>query len=142
MEVKRAHDVVTLLASAARTDTAGTTSDAVRLPGIVHGMTFLLDVTAAATAVGDTLDVTIQTNVGGTWVEVAYFTQILGDGGAKVAIAKLSATEPTTAFVTSTALTAGNVRHILGDEWRVKWVIVDAGADNASFTFSVSACPM
>ncbi len=36
---------------------------------------------------------------------------------------------------------AETVRHILGDEWRVKYVQVDA-SETAQFTFGVSACPM
>src|SRR5689334_7803739 len=45
----------------------------------------LLDVTAAAAASGDTLDVYIDTSPDGgvTWVNVVHFTQILGNGGAK-----------------------------------------------------------
>lgn len=142
MEVKRAHDKVTLLASTTTIAGAVTaTGSAVRLPGMVNAIAFTLDVTAAATDAGDTLDVAIQTKIDGTnWVDVVAFTQVLGNGGALRHIAKVSA-ETAQAMFLNAALAAGNVRNLLGDEWRVSYVQVDADAD-ATFTFSVTACPM
>lgn len=107
------------------------------------GILFQLDVTAAATASGDTLDVKVQTTIDGTnWIDVAYFTQVLGDGGAKRFAMKVSATEPQALFTATTALTAGNVRHVIGDQWRAVWAITDATTQDASFTFSVTALPI
>jgi hypothetical protein len=38
------------------------------------------------------------------------------------------------------ALTAGNVRHLFGTQYRVNYVTVDANA-NGGFTFTVTATP-
>ena len=140
---KKSHDVVTLLAA---TTTPGgvldETSSPVRLPGMVNAVAFVLDVTAAATDGADTLDVTIQTKIDGTnWVDVAYFTRLLGNGGTKRYVAKIEAGTAQAEFENGTALLAGNVRNLIGDEWRVRYA-QDDGATDASFTFSVTACPM
>lgn len=140
-EVKRAYDVVTLQASATKTaDGSGT---AVRLPGFaqnINGITFTLDVTAAATAAADTLDAFVQTKVDGTnWIDVVAFVECAGNGGAKRYVDKLSATAAQTDFDAGAALGAGNHRQVFGDEWRARWVIANDTAP--SYTFSVSACP-
>ena len=112
----------TLLASTAIAATvAGTT--AVVIPPVKKGLVGIFDVTAAALAVGD----------------VIWFTQVLGNGGAKTYVAKI---EVATAFpaeidTIATALTATNARDIIGDEWRVRYVV--AGA-TAAFTASVVIC--
>jgi hypothetical protein len=131
----------TLLSSAARTVTAGTNGDAVYLPDAANGYAFILDVTAASTDAGDTLDAQVQTLIGDTWVPVCSFTQCLGNGGAKQHIGKVSSNGAQTMFEASAALAAGSIRNLCGDQYRVRWVIVDADAD-ASFTFSVKALPM
>ena len=105
-----------------------------------NGITFVCNLTAAATDVGDTLDVKVQANLGGLWVDVAYFTQMLGNGGAKQFGAKIMTQTAFALGSTSTALTAGNIRHLFGDEYRVNYVTVDADA-NSAFTFSVYAIP-
>ena len=139
MEAKRVYDAVTLLASAEQTATGA--GDAVRLPGIVNALSFVLDVTAAATAAGDTLDVYVQTKIDGTnWLDVQHFTQVLGNGGAKRYIAKIAAGAALTEFENGTGLGAPAVRNLLGDDWRVRWVIAEA--DAAAFTFSVTGEPM
>lgn len=142
MQPKKAHDVVALLAStttaAGAVDTAG---DSVRLPRPPNAIVFTLDVTAAATDGTDTLDAKVQTKLDGTnWVDVCSFTQVLGNGGAKRHIAKILANTAEAMF-SNADLAAGSVRHLLGDEYRVAYVQVDGDAD-ATFTFSVSACPM
>ena len=141
LRAKGAYDVLTLRASAATAVGAisGTTGSAVYLPRPENGITFILDVTAAATDVGDTLDITIQTIIDGTnWVDVCAFTQVLGNGGAKRHIGKISTATAQAMYEVATALTAGNIRHIFGDAWRVKTTQVDADSD-ASFTFAVLA---
>ncbi len=106
-----------------------------------NGMTLICDLTAlTASDVGDTLDITVQTNLGGLWTDVAHFTQILGNGTTKRFAAKLMTQTAFAIGDIATALTAGNVRHLFGDEWRVSYVIVDANA-NSSFTFTVYAIP-
>lgn len=140
-ELKKAHDTKEVLASAAQTETGQ--GGSVRLAERVDALAFVLDVTAAATAVDDTLDVYIQTKLDGTnWLDVAHFTQVLGNGGAKRYVAKLTAALATAEFENGSALGEAAVRNLLGDEWRARWDITDAGTDDASFTFSVSACPM
>ena len=128
---------IVLLASAARTETG--TGDAQALDGF-EAIVFQLEVTAAATATADTLDVYVQTTVdGSTWLDAIHFTQVVGDGGAKRYISKVSASLALTEYETGTSLGAAAVRHIFGSQWRVRWAIVDDGTDNASFTFSVKA---
>ena len=131
----------TLVASAAKTETG--VSDAVFIPNAPNGIVFEFDVTAAATEAGDTLDMKIQTMIDGTnWIDICTFTQVLGNGGAKRYFAKVCASTAQAMFENATALTATNVRHILGDKYRCAWSITDASTDNASFTFSVTAMPM
>ena len=143
LQAKKDHDVVELLAET--TTVAGaialTYGDAVRLPGMVNGFAFVLDVTAAATDTVDTLNVKIQTKLDGTnWVDVCSFTEVLGDGGAMKHVAKIEVATAQAMFKDA-ALAAGSVRHLFGDEWRVGYAQVDADSD-ASFTFTVTACPM
>src|SRR6266496_1561427 len=62
---------------------------------------FLLNVTAAASAVGDTLDVYIQASSDGgtTYDDFVHFTQVLGNGGAKKFLARWQGEiAPTTAL--------------------------------------------
>lgn len=139
---KRSYDSVTLQAAAVKTATGNGT--AVRMPGFAQNVTafiFELDVTAAATVAADTLDVFVQTKIDGTnWLDVVHFTQVLGDGGAKRYLLKASSFGNVTGFEAGAALNVNASRHIVGDDWRVRWVVVnDTGP---SFTFSVTACPM
>lgn len=131
----------TLLASAARTATG--VSDSVRLPDAPNGYAFVLDVSAAATEGADTLDLAVQTKLDGTnWVSVVAFTQVTGNGGVKRHIAKVSSNGAQAMFENAAAFAAGSIRNLVGDEWRCSWAITDSGTDNASFTFSVTACAM
>lgn len=138
--VKGAYEYADLFGSAARTVSAGTNGSEVRLPA-APAYAFCLDVTAAATDVGDTLDVFVQTLIGGQWVDVVHFTQVLGNGGAKRYFAKVSAGLAETMFENGSALAAGSVRHLCGDAWRGRYVFVDANA-NGSMTFQLSATPL
>lgn len=133
-----------LLASAARTATSDGSNETVvthvRPP---NAMAFILDVTAAATEAGDTLDVFVQTKLDGTnWVDIVAFTQVTGDGGTKRHVAKVIAGAAEAMFEDSATLSAGSVRDLLGDGFRPRWDITDSGTDNASFTFSVRMIPM
>lgn len=131
----------TLLASAARTAATGT-GDAITIPDAPNGVSIVVDLTAAATASGDLLDLYVQTRLNGShWVDVYRATQMLGDGGAKRFIVKIGAAAAAAEFENGTALTAPNVRAHLGDAWRARWVITDADTDDASFTFSVTIIP-
>lgn len=128
---------IVLLSAGAQTETG--TGSAVVAEGF-EVMEFQLNVTAAATAAGDTLDVYVQTTIDGTnWIDIVHFTQVLGDGGAKRYLSKVSASLALTEFEVGTALGAAAVRHLVGDQYRVRWAITDATTDDASFTFSVTA---
>lgn len=140
--------MLTLLASAARTVTAGVNT------AVPEGLwpvlakakcaLYMLDVTAAATDVGDTLDVYVQSSIDGTnWDDFIHFTQVLGNGGTKKILAAHNAIiAPTTAMglAVDGALAAGVKQGPLGTQFRIKHVIVDADAD-ATFTFSVKCQP-
>lgn len=111
--------------------------------GPAAGVAFVLDLTAAATEVDDTLDVFVQTKLDGTnWVDVAHFTQVVGNGGAtKRHFLKVLPEGNQGGFEGASVLPAGTVRNLFGIDWRATWTIVDAGSANASFTFSVTAIP-
>lgn len=128
---------LTSQSAATTSGTATVTLDASR----VQWATLFLDVTAAATGVGDTLNVYVQHSPDGgtTWDDFVSFTQVLGNGGAKQYIAHWVAdVTPTTPqhAPSDGALAAGVKQGPVGPDWRVKWVI--AGG-TASFDFSVSA---
>ncbi len=97
-----------------------------------------LDVTAAAAAAGDTLDVFVQTTIDGTnFIDMVHFTQCLGSGGAKRHIVTTNVYVGQGIFENGSALGSGAVRNLFGDQYRVRWAIVNSVAP--SFTFSVSA---
>ena len=142
LKAKTAFDVETLLASGART--ASDASALVKLARAPSGFAFILDITVDEQVAADTLDVYIQTKLDGTnWVDVVHFTQWLGNGAAAPQryIAKVTAGGACPHFDPTTALPATSVRNLMGDDWRVNYVIVDTSG-NASFTFSVTAIPM
>jgi hypothetical protein len=103
------------------------------------GMILVCDVTAAGADGTDTLDVKVQTNLGGIWVDVAYFAQILGNGGTKRYAAKLCAQTAFTLGDLAGNLSAATIRNLIGDEWRVNYVAVSG--NSAAFTFAVYAIP-
>jgi hypothetical protein len=107
--------------------------------GEFRALTFELDVTAAGSLAGDKLDVFVQTTVdsGTNWVDVAHFTQVLGNGGAKRYFAKLQADVAMAEFENATALAAASQRALFGDQYRVRWAVTDGGGTK-TFTFSVS----
>lgn len=120
--------------------TASDVGAAFRLPdGLFKGILFTLNLTAAAAASGDTLDVVVETKNGGVWIQVCHFTQRLGTASALKESAKILAEGAQAMVDPAAALGAAAVRHIFGDEWRVRWTI--AGSTPA-FTFSVDALPM
>lgn len=137
--------MVTLLPSAART-ISGTLDLNTILPHVEQllAASFQLTVSAAATDVGDTLDVYVQHSVDGgtTWDDFVHFTQVLGNGGAKKFLAQwlrdVSA-ESELKAPADASLAAGVLQGPTGPAWKLKWVIVDASTQNASFTFSVAA---
>lgn len=141
---KRVYDAVTLLPST--TTAAGALDvqgDVFRLPGMVNAIVFTVDYANNDTDAGDLLDVFVQTKIDGTnWLDVVHFTQISGTTGARRFIEKVAASPAFAGFEVGTALGSGQVRDLLGDEWRVRYTQVDDGDQDATFTFSVAACPM
>jgi hypothetical protein len=139
LEVKRDHDVITLAASGARTVTGA--ADAVRLPRAPNGLAFTLDITVDEQTSSDKLDVYVQTKLDGVnWLDVVHFTQNNGDDGAKRYVHKIEVATAVSEFEVGAALTETNGRDLFGDEWRVRWTVVD-NSGNASFTCSVTAIP-
>lgn len=130
----------TLAASAARTDTAGTNGTAVTINGKWVFMNILCEFTAKGTDATDTCDVYVDVLIGSTWINAIHFTQALGNGtDAAKEYATLGASSSNTIVTTATAdLASGAVRaDCFGSQIRARWVIVDTGTDDASFTFSV-----
>lgn len=130
---------ITLFASAARGASAGTNGTAVEIRGERLSYTFILNVTAAATDVTDTLDVYIDTLFGtATWINCAHFTQCLGNGGAVAYFTVIVPTSMITTDAVATDCGAGVARGVVGSQFRGRYVIVDPGAGAASFTFSLT----
>jgi len=131
-----------LLASAARTPTAGTNADAVDISGYSR-LIALLTVTNADTDAGDTLDVYLDVSPDGgdTYLNAVHFTQVIGTDSASKEFAVLDSTTPGTATITVTAdADAGAVRPTLfGGLIRVRYVIVNTSTADATFTFGVTA---
>lgn len=109
--------------------------------GGFHRFEAVLNVTAAATEVGDTLDVFVDCSPDGgtTWINIVHFTQVLGNGGPLTFLAISDDTTGMEENVTS-ALAAGAVpRPLLGNAIRVRHTAVDANANaNAVFAFTVT----
>ena len=100
----------------------------------------LLNVTAAATASGDTLDVYIDVSPDGgtTWFNVGHFAQILGNGGAVKKVMALRADNPgTSATIDVTSDCAAGVTRQYGicDRMRYRGVVSTSGV----FTYAVTA---
>lgn len=134
---------IALLASAARTATAGTNGTAFTLNGERVVFAILFSLTAAAHEAGDTLDLYIDFlgPDGATWINAVHFTQEHGDHAAAKYYALLNPNAGTAAPLTVTAdAAAGVIRpEVTGSQIRARWVIVDSGDGDASFTFSVYA---
>ena len=140
---------IQLLASAARTSSGNSGVLAQTNFSSVRAATFWLELTNAATDAGDSLDVYLQHSYdGGTsWSDFVAFTQILGNGADTLNFEAQWSEDPSalTALVsehavTDATLSAGSVLHgPTGPDWRIKWVVVDGGAANATFTFGVKA---
>lgn len=114
------------------------------LDAIYKELMIQLDVTAAATDVGDTLDVYVDMSIdgGSKWHNIVHFTQVLGNGGAKTFVAVIKNDNPgaTAVFATTADAAAGATRQIgFGGNLRYRAVTVDAGTQNVGFTFSLKA---
>ena len=116
-----------------------------------------LNLTAAAIGgdAGDLMDVEIQTYVGGqknkttgvwaggTWIDVCYFTQIIGTTAPQVEVAKITGIAAQALLVVA-GLAPGNIRAgVMGQRWRAQYTPTDgAGVGDHTWTFSVSVQPI
>lgn len=140
---------ITLKSSSAQTES--TTGDLVRLSDYGDAQAFRsillhLDLTAAATQAGDTLDVYVDMCADANnpvWINVVHFTQILGNGGAKEEVAKISSGElndPDAVLSVASDASAGVVRNVgIMPNIRYRSAITDTSTDDASFTYSLTA---
>lgn len=106
---------------------------------------FVLNVTAAGTDAGDTLDVYVDVSPddGTTWLNAIHFTQVLGNGGAKKFVATLNTgdlqNDPDAVLDATSDASAGVVRNIgCFDCIRYRGVVVDGDA-NGGFTYTLTA---
>src|SRR5258708_18773761 len=129
--------MITLVASGVRTVSGNSGILAVPPhPESMLAAKFILDVTAAATVAGDTLNVYIQSSPDASapwWNDTVSFTQVLGNGGAKRFEAiwtKLIAPTTPIAAPPDGALAAGSLAQgdIIGPALRVKWVLAGTGS--------------
>lgn len=139
-DVSNYDQLITLASSAARTSSGNGT--AVESLGGHRRYIIVCDITASATAAGDTLDVYVDVSPDGTnWVNAVHFTQQAGDGAARKEVAILDPANPGTSVIDVTAdAAAGATRPALfGQKMRARWAIVDGGGADTSHTFSVVA---
>jgi len=136
--MSKVSEIITLRASAA--EAASATGTGVSFRQAWSEATITLDVTAAATLVGDTLNVYIDALVdgGSKWVNIGAFTQVLGNGGAKTFVMAIGKDNPgaTAVYDVTANATAGATRQIgIGTQLRSRSVIAGTG----TFTYSVKA---
>lgn len=136
----RAQTLATIATAAGAVSTTGSTV----IPGVpITYAQFDLNVTAAATAAGDTLDVYVDTSMdsGTTWINIVHFTQVLGNGGAKRETMTInpSGNVGTAPINTAADAASAGVRHILGGQFRARYVQVDATTQDAAFAATVKA---
>jgi hypothetical protein len=133
---------VTLFASAVRA-TAVANSAGVAAIYPWKRAVVLLNLTAAAGAGGDVLDVYVDVlgPDGATWLNAVHFTQIAGDSAAIKHYAVLDASAPAATSFNVTADCASGVTkpYLWGPQIRGRYTLVDAGAHGQSVTFSLKA---
>ena len=133
---------ISLFASAVRsTATAGTNGTAVNLGGERRRFIFLLDLTNAGNAGGDTLDVYVDWSIDGiTYYNGVHFTQILGNGAD--ALTYFTVCDPTGGLAADVAITADAAVNttrpaLFGPYVRGRYVLVNGGGTH-TFTFSLT----
>lgn len=114
-----------------------------KLNKVYNELVATLDVTAAATEVGDLLDVYLDTSFddGNTWVNLGRFTQVVGNGGAVRYIMSLKANPVASGNVVSATADQAESAALqigFGERLRYRATVTDATtAGNVSFTFSL-----
>jgi len=135
-------ETVTLFASAVRAvATAGTNGTAVFLGGERRRFLWLLSLTDAGDAGGDTLDVYVDYSLDNlTYYNGVHFTQILGNGANTLAF--FTVCDPTAGLVADVDVTADAAVNttrpaLFGPYVRGRYVLVDGGGTH-TFTFSLT----
>jgi hypothetical protein len=132
-------EAISLLNVVAAGDTVGTNGTAVQILGERLAYVWILNVTSAAAAAGDLLDVYIDTLFGAaTWINIARFTRVLGNGGAKAYFTVTVPTNMTTTDDVSADCAAGVSRGVVGSQFRGRYVITDGGAHGEVFSFTLT----
>lgn len=134
---------ITLLASAARVTTSGTNGDTIAVDPWDKAL-LICDYTAKGTDGTDTCNVYVDVSPDGgtTWLNAVHFTEVAGNAAdASTEYAVLYANTPGTSVITATADAAGGAARptLFGSAIRARWIIVNTGTADASFTFSVKA---
>lgn len=114
------------------------------LPFPPNAMGFSLKVLGSASSTSGTLNVAIQTRLRGSsdYVDVLAFTQIANPSTAiAFHFGKICADSTMATFSAASSLAAGGVRHMLGDEWRVRYTAT-AATSTVNWTCEVTAIPM
>jgi hypothetical protein len=138
LPLQAAYDAIALAPSFTDAVAHSVTLGTVATPRALNHLSLELNVTAAAAAAGDTLDVFVQTLIDQVnWLDICHFTLVLGNGGAKRYVAKIAHAVTQAMWDNATPLAAGQVRNVTGDAYRVRYTIVDGGAHGQSFTFAV-----
>lgn len=126
----------TLLSATVAVGAQTVTSATYTPPLTFRSAEFDMNLTAAGTDAGDTLDIYVDTSLdGGTlWINIVHFTQLLGNGGVKRETMTINpgGNVGTAPLNTAADLAAAGVRHILGAQYRVRYVQVDADSDAAN----------
>ena len=93
-----------------------TVTTGVELGFIPNAVMFIIDVTAAATDVGDTLNITIKTLIGAKWHPIYQSSEYLGNGGTHIEISdrNLAARAPTYGTTSGRALAGNSTRGGVG----------------------------
>jgi hypothetical protein len=133
-------EAITLLTVVDGGDTAGTNGTAVAILGERVAYVWILNITDADSAAGDTLDVYVDTLFGtATWINVAHFTQVLGNGADTLSYYTITVpTNMTTTDDTTSDCAAGVARGVVGSQFRGRYVIVDGGAHGENFSFTLT----
>lgn len=131
---------VTLVTAANAAATAGTAGAAFKLPDF-ESLICKLETSRLEAGPGDTLDVYIQTYIGGAWWPVFRFELLFGNDMDNDHIHIASLEVPTAqAMYEDTNIPAAGLRlYMFGTQWRAYYVIIGATAD---FSFDVKIQPV
>lgn len=118
------------------------TNQGLEVSGEYKEAVFTLDVTAAATDAGDTLDVYLDTSFdnGATFVNIGHFTQLAGNGGAKryiMAFKSAPIAASNSVLATSDQAAAAALQIGFGTRFRYRATEANASTADSSYTFSL-----